>query len=321
MHNLPVPTSKNAILPWEQDLHIEPVDKDCPSISIVVPIFNAGAFIEKTIRSLLCNDLSGVELILMDGGSTDSTMEIVNYYGKFFTVIHSAPDDGQSDAINRGFKKASNEILYWLNGDDLVLPNTLKRARGYFRDNSSCDVLVGNAFMTELDLSPINHFVFSPEKLKFDFLLDYASNHLVQPSVFFTRKAWGTCGPVNNDYHYAMDADLFIGMAREYTLHHLDLDIAYSVYHEGCKTRDARAESIAELALVQAGHGGLSQAQKTLNILIELHNELQEKKTPSVTTHADCLTCKVLEARLNELNKTLEENKRIYLEIDMLGEA
>jgi len=325
MHKLPEPISHQAILPWEESLLIKPIGIESPSISIVIPIFNAGAFIEKTIRSLLCNDMSGVELILMDGGSGDSTMEIVDHYKQFFTVMHSAPDKGQSDAINRGFEKASHHLLYWLNGDDLILPNTLNVAREYFRDNAACDVLVGNAYMTELDLSPINHFIYSPEKLTFDFLLDYASNHLVQPSVFFTRKAWDKCGPVNNDYHYAMDADLFIGMAHEFTLHHLDQDIAYSVYHEDCKTKDARAESITELAMVQAGHGGLAQAQNTLNILVDMYYQANAEPTSAqnqpLVSNNECAKCKALEKRLSDLTETIESNKRAYLEIDMLEEA
>ncbi len=325
MHSLPSPISNDALLPWEAGLQIAQVEQGCPSISIVIPIFNAGAFIEKTIRSLLCNDMNGVELILMDGGSKDATMDIIHHYKKFFSIIRSASDKGQSDAINRGYEKAGNKILFWLNGDDLILPNTLNQARGYFRDHPSCEVLVGNAYMTELDLTPINHFVYAPEKLTFEYLLDYASHHLIQPSVFFTRKAWDKCGPVNSDYHYAMDADLFISMAREFTLHHLDIDIAYSVYHENCKTRNARAESITELALVQAAHGGLSQAQNTLNLLVEMYNQANAKMTSapnqSIVSDHGCTKCRALELRLNDLANTIETNKRAYIQIDMLEEV
>ena len=325
MHKLPQPINPDAILPWEDHLEIEPVDKNSPAISIVIPIFNAGAFIEKTIRSLLCNDMSGVELILMDGGSTDSTMDIVNHYQDFFTVTHSAPDKGQSEAINNGFNKATSDLFYWLNGDDLLLPNTLNPVRAYFRDHSACDVLVGNAFMTELDLTPINHFVYAPEKLTFDHLLNYASNHLVQPSVFFSCNAWKKCGPVQDNYHYAMDADLFLSMAHEFELHHLNLDIAYSVYHENCKTREARAESIVELALVQAAHGGITHAQNTLNLLVDLYNqaknETDTKSEQQPVDDLECAKCKSLEIRLDELTSTLERNKQMYLEIDMLEEA
>ena len=276
---LPDPLDKAAILPWEADFKFAPARGDYPGISIVLPIFNAGKFLEKTLRSLLCNDLTGIEIIVMDGGSTDSTPAILDHYGDYFSVCVSAPDRGQSDAINRGFRKASKPILYWLNGDDLILPNVLTPVRRRFAQPDKPDVIVGDAYMTELDLTPINHFQFSSDRLTFDYLLDYASNHLIQPSVFFTRRAWDQCGPVSEKLHYAMDADLFLSMSAHFRMVHLPIDIAYSVYHEDCKTRGNRAESITELALVQARHGGFDVAQSTLDILVEMFNAKENEAT------------------------------------------
>lgn len=266
------PLDPAARLPWETDLKIETAEDDLPGLSVVIPIYNAGKFLEKTLRSLMCNDLTGVELIVMDGGSTDNTAKILSHYEGLFAVCVSAPDRGQSDAINKGFARASQPILYWLNGDDVILPNTLNAVRRTFRDHSGTEVVVGDAYMTEIDFTPIRHFTFGGEKLSFDYLLDYAAHHLIQPSVFFTRAAWAHAGPVKEEMHYAMDADLFLGMAKEFPFRHLPRDIGYSVYHEDCKTRDKRAESITELALVQAAHGGLAEARKTLDILVGLYN-------------------------------------------------
>ena len=173
---------------------VTPADPQYPEMSIVLPIYNAGKFLEKTLRSLLCNDLSGVEIIVMDGGSTDDTPAILERYRDYFKVCVSAPDKGQSDAINRGFQQATKPILYWLNGDDLLLPDVLTPVRKRFAEPDRPQVVVGDAYMTELDLKPINHFQFSDEKLKFSYLLDYAAHHLVQPSVFFTRQAWDLVG-------------------------------------------------------------------------------------------------------------------------------
>ncbi len=314
MFNVRLPYSELSILPWERTGSLEQVDVVLPSVSIVIPIYNSGRFLEKTIRSLLCNDLSSVELILMDGGSSDATMQIVEHYKDIFTVIHSAPDEGQSDAINKGFEKATGDILYWLNGDDVILPNTLNKVRQHYLNHSSCDVLVGNAFMTELNFTPINHFVFSAQKLEFKYLLDYAKNHLIQPSVFFSRNAWEDAGPLDIHDHYAMDADLFIGMARSYKLQHIDLDIAYSVYHEGCKTRGARAESITALALVQAKHNGLTEAAETLKILVDLYRQL---KTASEQSPGSSAKIKVLEARLFALETHSEKQTELLLDIDL----
>ena len=314
------PLDENACLPWESTTSVEMGETSLPGVSIVIPIYNAGTFLEKTLRSLMCNDLTGCEVILMDGGSTDNTQEIVSYYSHMFNHVTSAPDAGQSDAINKGFAKSTKSILYWLNGDDIMLPNALLPVRRHFHENPDTNVLVGDAFMTELDFTPIRHFQFSEEKLQYDFLLEYASNHLIQPSVFFTRNAWETCGPLDLSLHYSMDADLFISMAKQFKLKHLPQDIAYSVYHEDCKTRGKRAESIAELAHVQTKWGGTNQARRTLNILVDLYNTAvsQQQKIPEAMAEPEhterCTQCQVLHARLLAERKEYEKNRDLHLQ-------
>ena len=321
---LPDPLNDAARLPWESDYEMSPAAENLPGLSVVLPIYNAGAFLEKTLRSLLCNDLSGIEIIIMDGGSTDNTAAILDHYRGYFSVCVSAPDNGQSDAINRGFKKASQPILYWLNGDDLLLPNVLTPVRARFAEPDKPDVVVGDAYMTELNLKPIHHFQFSSEKLRFEYLLDYAAHHLIQPSVFFTRRAWDTCGPVVEDMHYAMDADLFLAMSARFEMVHLPLDIAYSVYHEDCKTRGKRAESITELALVQARHGGMNQSKKTLEILVGMFNEVaakaSEKDDGESAQSSVCPHCKTNKMKLDAVNQRLKRKMQILLDSD-LGQA
>ena len=257
----------------------------------------------------------------MDGGSTDNTETILHHYQEFFSVCISAADAGQSDAINRGFRKASQPILGWLNGDDLLLPNVLTAIRARFHEVDKPDVVVGDAYMTELDLKPIGHFQFSSEKLQFEYLLDYASHHLIQPSVFFTRRAWDTCGPVAEDLHYAMDADLFLSMSARYEMVHLPLDVAYSVYHEDCKTRGKRAESITELALVQARHGGLEAAKKTLDILVAMFNEANRMPSDAaldvVESQQPCPNCRISNMKAEALEQRLKQKMRILLEMDL----
>lgn len=318
---LPDPLSPDSILPWENELEIETAEADLPGVSIVIPIFNSANFLEKTLRSLMCNDLTGVELILMDGGSKDNTDEIVAHYRDIFTIAVSEPDHGQSDAINKGYAQATKPILYWLNGDDIILPNALVAVRRAFRDNPGTEVVVGNAYMTEKDFTPIRHFIFSTEKLKFDYLLDYAAHHLVQPSVFFSRTAWDLAGPVKVEQHYAMDADLFLGMAKAFEILYLPVDIGYSVYHEDCKTRDKRAESITELALVQASHGGMAEARKTLDILVELFNDAETRaETPATNTvrpSYDTGDYGILMRRMLALEDGCDKNNRLLLEADI----
>lgn len=318
---LPDPLQQAARLPWESDFKLSEAAKNLPGISVVLPIFNAGAFLEKTLRSLLCNDLAGIEIIVMDGGSTDNTATILDHYRDYFSVCVSAPDNGQSDAINRGFEKATCPLLYWLNGDDLLLPNVLTPVRARFSEPDKPDVIVGDAYMTELDLKPLSHFQFSPEKLKFEYLLDYAAHHLIQPSVFFSRRAWDACGPVDENLHYAMDADLFLAMSSRFEMVHLPLDIAYSVYHEDCKTRGKRAESITELAMVQASHGGLAESRKTLDILVGMFNEAAQittgKSKANPLKSGECPHCKTNKMKNDVLEHRLKQKMKILLDADL----
>lgn len=307
------PLDPEARLPWESQTKIETAEDGLPGLSVVIPIFNAGKFLEKTLRSLMCNDLTGVELIVMDGGSTDDTARILAHYDGLFSHCVSEPDRGQSDAINKGFSRATQPILYWLNGDDVILPNTLNAVRRTFAAHPDTQVVVGDAYMTEADFAPIRHFTFEAEKLTFDYLLDYAAHHLIQPSVFFTRTAWDHAGPVKEEMHYAMDADLFLAMARAYPFRHLPLDIGYSVYHEECKTRGKRAESITELAMVQAQHGGLIQARKTLDLLVDLYNK-------AIETPADKLEAAapgVLQRRITALETEAMQNLQRLITADL----
>jgi len=298
------PLDPASILPWESDFipdYMNDPDIELATLSIVIPIYNSGAFLEKTLRSLLLNDLRGVEIIVSDGGSTDNTQEVLTHYKELFSYVISEPDKGQSDAINKGFARASGSLLGWLNGDDILLPYALNIVRNEYITTGIPDLIVGNAFMTEKDFSPITHFVFSPAQLSFDYLLDYASHHLIQPSVFFTRKAWNTVGELDISDHYAMDADLFLGIAKNFDAHHINRDLAYSVYHEDCKTRGKRAESITQLALVQAKHGGFIEAKKALNILVHLFNERVEphQNSPRVELN-DIIGCRETLIRCRE---------------------
>ena len=315
---LPEPRDNRNILPWETTYKPDQADADLPGVSIVIPIYNSGNFLEKTLRSLLCNDLTGVELLLMDGGSNDDTAEIVEHYRSMFKTVVMEKDKGQSDAINKGFSHATKPILYWLNGDDIILPNALTAARRAFRDNPGTEVVVGDAYMTEIDFKPIRHFKFSPEKLKFSYLLDYAAHHLIQPSVFFSRKAWDAAGPGKLEQHYAMDADLFLGMASKFDFLHIPVDIAYSVYHEACKTRGKRGESITELAMVQASHGGMNEARATLDILVSLFNEAETKAAkPAPAAPAAAGQDTVLRQRLAAVESEMARNRNLLIDLDI----
>jgi hypothetical protein len=170
--------------------------------------------------------------------------------------------------------------------------------------------------MTEIDFNVINHFVFSMEKLTFKFLSDYAKNHLIQPSVFFTKEAWKSYGQLDIKNHYSMDADLFIALSKKYEFHHLNIDIAYSVYHQDCKTRGARAESITSLAQVQSKYGAFEEAEKTLQILVEMYKELESKINASQTLISET-KLSILESQLQSLQELNIQKQKLLVSRDL----
>ena len=137
--NLPFPPAPEGKTGWPWTEIPEPMPETLPDgspwpkISVVTPSFNQGQFIEETIRSVLLQGYPNLEYIIIDGGSTDNTLEVIRKYEPWLTYWVSEPDRGQSHAINKGIGKAMGEILFWLNSDDLVLPSVFFRIAKMFR--------------------------------------------------------------------------------------------------------------------------------------------------------------------------------------------
>src|SRR5271154_228000 len=124
--NLPIPPAGKVGWPWtaetSQSLE-DPTDSQLwPKISIVTPSFNQGKYIEETIRSVLLQNYPNLEYIVMDGGSTDESIQIIRKYAQFIDHFILEPNEGHADALNKGMKRATGEILAFINSDDLYLP-------------------------------------------------------------------------------------------------------------------------------------------------------------------------------------------------------
>ncbi len=120
--------------PWSGPVaSTAPQSANWPTISVVTPSFNQGQFLEAAMRSVLLQGYPNLEYIVLDGGSTDQSVPVIEHYASHLAHWHSAPDDGQSDAIARGFERASGDVLCWLNSDDLLLPGALWHVAEMFR--------------------------------------------------------------------------------------------------------------------------------------------------------------------------------------------
>jgi glycosyltransferase involved in cell wall biosynthesis len=210
LEQLPPPVGKRG-WPWTLD-EAPPVKQQrqaCwPRISIVTPSFNQGQFIEETIRSVLLQGYPNLEFIIMDGGSTDNTVEIIKKYEPWITYWVSEKDRGQCHAINKGFARATGDILAWLCSDDVYASGALHKIAEII-GNQKMAVAIGDSIITH-----------GPDSLegKLDrrrpsfAAMAYNIRTLAQPSVFWTSDLWRIAGPLNEELYFMMDYDLWLRM-------------------------------------------------------------------------------------------------------------
>lgn len=178
-----------------------------PLVSVVTPSYNAVQFIEETIRSVQAQDYAPVEHIVMDGGSTDGTVDILRRYPHLQWA--SDLDRGQSDALNKGFKVARGEILGWLNADDTYSIGTVAAAVAFLQAHPEVSVVYGDCAVID-EASRVTGSIATGE---FNFSEQVLGNLIPQPSVFLRRSAVAAVGGVDETLHYVMDYDLWLRLA------------------------------------------------------------------------------------------------------------
>lgn len=249
-----------------------------PKISIVTPSFNQGKFIETTIKSVLNQNYNNFEYIIVDGGSTDNTLEILKRYNKQIHFWISEPDNGQSDAINKGFAKATGDIFYWINSDDYLLPEALNTIANFnWKPNIGAVVGIGN----KVNLS--NQIVYTPnfyEPINIESLINWTNNkNFMQPACFFTKTAWNECGPLNTDLHFCMDVDLWINISKKFEFKRIKQEFANAYIHDLAKTTADVEKMKIETFLMFSLHGEFLKSRKLLFNFFE-----NEKRKFSTTT-------------------------------------
>jgi glycosyltransferase involved in cell wall biosynthesis len=180
-----------------------------PKISIITPSFNQGQFIEETILSVLGQNYPNLEYIIIDGGSTDDTIEIIKKYEKHLHYWISEKDNGQSHAINKGFERASGAILCWLNSDDLYMPGCLFYVAEQINSYVKEGILFGNCLHFKTEDTGLTAYGSNVPSMFRESLLE---NHdfIIQPSSFWTKATWNAVGKLREDIHYAFDWEWFL---------------------------------------------------------------------------------------------------------------
>ncbi len=212
-------------------------------VSIVTPSYNQAAFLERTIRSVLEQDYHDVEYFVMDGGSTDGSVDIIKKYASQLAAWVSEKDSGQAEAINKGMKRAQGEIVGWLNSDDVYLPGAIAGAAVAFAAHPEAVMVYGDTqAVDERDrILNILHY----RQLSLDDLLCFQI--IGQPAVFMRRSAFLAAGGLDTSYHFMLDHQLWIKLAQQGEIVHVSQSWAAARYHPEAKNR-AQAPGFAREA-------------------------------------------------------------------------
>lgn len=231
---LPKPKN-NQGFPWNEEVSPLKYDNNFhyPKITIITPTLNQGKYIEATIRSVLLQNYPNLEYIIIDGNSTDQTIEIIKKYSNWISYWISEPDRGQTHAINKGIAHATGDIIGWLNSDDQLLPNALLKVSSFFSINPSGNFLHGEAIIEDIS-SGVQTITKSK---KTDLELKYLSSFpYPQPSCFFRTRLIRKTGELDESFQMTMDFDLFVRFALVTNFHHTPDVLTKFLRHSASKT-------------------------------------------------------------------------------------
>lgn len=191
-------------------------DSSYPKISVVTPSYNQAEFLERTILSVLNQNYPNLEYIIIDGGSTDGSVEIIKKYEKYIDYWVSEPDRGQSDALNKGFRKATGNLFFYLNSDDVLLPNVLKKVIEVYNKNkhNNIGLIYGNKLIINQNdeiISEKRVTSWIPVISKIG-LFSGAGFGLYIDSSFWTKEVWDRLGGFDEHYRNTMDTEYFLRM-------------------------------------------------------------------------------------------------------------
>lgn len=251
---------------------------DLPSITIVTPSFNQAETLDKTIQSVLSQNYPNFEYIIIDGGSTDSSVEIIQKYADQLTYWQSKPDGGQAAAINAGFARGTGTIMAWLNSDDWYTPGALQTVGTFFSEHPEADWASGTAEIIDPRGKNIRHV--KPTAFEIADFADWGKKMLFQPATFWTQRLWEKAGPLGEHWQCAMDYDLWIRFCKYTRPHVLPASLAKSTYDKNIKSYRLGARMMAETGLSLDRQGYYEEAIQILSRPIQRAIDMQRIFSP-----------------------------------------
>ncbi len=224
-----------------------------PLVTIVTPSYNQAAYLEETIQSVLNQDYKNIQYIIVDGASTDGSVDLIKRYENKIIKWISESDRGQTDAINKGFSLAKGEIIGWLNSDDTLLPHAVSEAVRFLIDNPAVGLIYGDANFIDGNSEVIGKFPAAQTTLK---KLRRGYVHIPQQASFFRKSLWDRVGPLDPSFYFAMDYDLWVRLASVSEIKYLHRLWANFRLHANAKTISADDRCWPEMLRVHYRDGG-----------------------------------------------------------------
>ena len=237
LSELPPPPPGKTGWPWTEESpqlpDTMPDGRPWPRVSIVTPSYNQGQFIEETIRSVLLQGYPDLEYIIIDGGSTDGSVDIIRKYEPWLAYWVSEPDKGQADAINKGWRIAKGEIVGWLNSDDMYAPGAAWIAIDFLEKHRDVVLIYGDCNIIDEQ----GQLILTKRSREFNLAKEICSPSLIpQPTAFFRRIVFEQVGLLDADLHYAMDYDFWTRISLKFQICHIPRVIANFRKHIGSKS-------------------------------------------------------------------------------------
>ena len=247
LQELPAPPPHKSGWPWTEQSNpqsaVMPDGADWPLVTIITPSYNQGRFLEETIRSVLLQGYPNLEYFVIDGGSGDNSVDIIRKYEPWLTWWESQEDEGQSHAINKGWKRAKPGVWAWINSDDYYNPGAFFKAVSALKSGSPASLVHAAVDFIDAESRVVEKMVYDTcalppgiEKMKF-----WINWPIPQPTVFFDSMLVKKYGYLNQRFHYSLDYEWLIRVSRKETFRYVDEDWATYRIHAASKTGDWHA--------------------------------------------------------------------------------